>query len=405
VEDIIGRYNPWWFGERDHDIDKWSRMKVKWIPKWIDEISLKPFSLNIVVGPRQVGKTTGIKLLISKLLKTVDSYRVFYFNCDFTPDMNSLRKIIEYYFSIREARGLRRESCYIFLDEIGNVPGWWRVIKGFIDLGLFDRDVLTLTGSSTLRLKGEIELFPGRRGFGRDIVALPLSFKDYAEVFGVKIDLTGRLSDDLVRASIYKSELSKLFNSYISTGGFPLAVNNDPRAEEYYIFSLQGEILRLNKRIELVKGIISSLMEKCPSPVSYSTIGREIGVSYKTVQEYIDALRSLYVLEVALFREGRRVIWRKERKFFFIDPFIANTLSHWTGEKYLESAIYEWIIQSHLYRRFGEVYYYRGKFEIDCIANELKIEVKAGKPHRKYPRNVLIVDEESMPIFLYALGT
>ena len=51
-------------------------------------------------------------------------------------------------------------------------------------------------------------------------------------------------------------------------------------------------------------------------------------------------------------------------------------------------------------RRFGEIYYYRNRYEIDCIAGNLRVEVKAGKPHRRYPRNVEVVDEQSIPEFL-----
>jgi len=39
----------------------------------------------------------------------------------------------------------------------------------------------------------------------------------------------------------------------------------------------------------------------------------------------------------------------------------------------LDSALYEWIVQSHLKRRFGGVYYYRNSLEIDVIAGNLKI--------------------------------
>ncbi|MEM2192313.1 MAG: hypothetical protein QXG38_01710 [Candidatus Hadarchaeales archaeon] len=61
------------------------------------------------------------------------------------------------------------------------------------------------------------------------------------------------------------------------------------------------------------------------------------------------------------------------------------------------------MVQSHLLRRFGEVFYYRNSYEVDCIAGDLKVEVKAGKPHRKYPRNVKILDENTLPIFLAAI--
>lgn len=83
-----------------------------------------------------------------------------------------------------------------------------------------------------------------------------------------------------------------------------------------------------------------------------------------------------------------------------MDAFLAKTLSIWCGEKFLESALYEWLVQSHLLRKFGNVYYYRNSFEIDCIADSLKVEVKLGKPHRKYPKDVMILDETNLPIFL-----
>ena len=39
----------------------------------------------------------------------------------------------------------------------------------------------------------------------------------------------------------------------------------------------------------------------------------------------------------------------------------------------MDRALYEWIVQSHLKRRFGGVYYYRNSYEIDVIAGNLKI--------------------------------
>ncbi|MDT7858863.1 MAG: hypothetical protein RQ930_02340 [Candidatus Aenigmarchaeota archaeon] len=70
--EILSKQNPWWKDkaeiENDEDIRKWKEGKRKWIPSEINEISLKLFSLDFVFGPRQVGKTTLLKLLIKKLL-------------------------------------------------------------------------------------------------------------------------------------------------------------------------------------------------------------------------------------------------------------------------------------------------------------------------------------------------
>jgi predicted AAA+ superfamily ATPase len=55
-------------------------------------------------------------------------------------------------------------GSFIFLDEITFPKEWFRTIKYYIDVGEFRNDVLVLTGSLSMYLKKEVELFPGRRG-------------------------------------------------------------------------------------------------------------------------------------------------------------------------------------------------------------------------------------------------
>jgi predicted AAA+ superfamily ATPase len=57
-------------------------------------------------------------------------------------------------------------------------------------------------------------------------------------------------------------------------------------------------------------------------------------------------------------------------------------------------------VQSHLKRKFGEVFYYRNSYEIDVIAGNLKIEIKSKRAHRNYPKDVIILDENNLPLFL-----
>ena len=68
MKELMAKSNPWWSGEKDVHIEKWKSMKIRWFPEWIEKLSLEPFSLNFVFGFRQLGKTTGIKLLIQKIL-------------------------------------------------------------------------------------------------------------------------------------------------------------------------------------------------------------------------------------------------------------------------------------------------------------------------------------------------
>ena len=398
MHELIIKHNPWWGGQEDVLIKKWKAMGTKWTPNWIQQVSLKPFSLNFVIGPRQTGKSTGIKLLIQELLKENAAESIFYFNCDFIPDTDSFKKLIDAYLDYKRSQSIK--SSFIFLDEITSVPEWWRTIKGYTDLGVFENDVLTVTGSSSIKLKGESELFPGRRGRGKNIMVHPLSFREFLDVHGVKINPTGNLEKDM--KALFKEEdgALKLFSKFVKTGGFPTSINEDPTAEEQFIAAFEGEVLRSKRSLQLMKEVISSVIRKAPSPLSFSTIGRDVGVSYKTVQDYVEILQNLFIMDTAFYSDRKRVVWRKERKFFFTDPFVARTLAWWCGEKYLDSAFYEWLAQSHLLRKFGSVYYFRNSFEIDCIAGDLKIEVKISKPHVRYPKDVLILDAKALPLFL-----
>ena len=82
--------------EEDEDYMKWKGKQIKWVPEILKEIELRPFSLNFIFGPKQVGKTTAIKLLIKKLLdegKRLES--IFFFRCDEIKDYNQKPRPLE----------------------------------------------------------------------------------------------------------------------------------------------------------------------------------------------------------------------------------------------------------------------------------------------------------------------
>jgi len=278
----------------------------------------------------------------------------------------------------------------VFLDEVTTLNEWWRVLRACIDSGFFKDKVLVVTGSASMRLRKHAELFPGRLGKGKYIEVLPLSFPEL-----INILYNGK--------RISTKDLKKAFEIYKSFGGYPISLNRRKDAIADIIRSFEGEISKQGMSVEISFKIISSLLEKIPSALSYQSIGGDIGVSYKTVEVYVEAFKSLYLANVAYWKHDKKVSFRKEKKIFFRDPFILHSFSFWTGTRFLESALYENIIQEHLYRKYGEIYYYKNKYEIDAIAGDLRVEVKAGKPHRRYPKNVIVLGEEEIPRFLLQL--
>jgi len=39
-------------------------------------------------------------------------------------------------------------------------------------------------------------------------------------------------------------------------------------------------------------------------------------------------------------------------------------------------------------------------YEIYVIANDLKIEIKSKRAHKNYPKDVIVLDENNLPLFL-----
>lgn len=130
------RYNPWWIGEEDENFQNWQQKQIKWIPDIIEKITLEPFSLHFLTGPRQVGKTTTIKILIHNLLENGENpHNILYYPCDELINFQELGEILDNFIS----RQISRNSSItiIILDEITFVKEWWRAIKSRIDQNLF----------------------------------------------------------------------------------------------------------------------------------------------------------------------------------------------------------------------------------------------------------------------------
>ena len=384
----ISYMNPWWEGKEDYHVRRWKEQKIRWMPEWVKKLSLEPFSLNFVLGPRQVGKTTGIKLLIHELLKEKEPESVLYINAEILPDYHELSKVLREFERLKEKAGIK--TGYIFLDEASSLEGWWRGVKPLVDAGVLERDIVTITGSSSLKVKRDIELFPGRKGNGKTLEIMPLSFSEYARVMGLR------------NPELHRERTIELFEEYLKTGGFPASINGLPMDD--LLGAYIGEFVRFGKSLEIARETFSAIIRSAPSATSFRALAAMTsGYSYKVIQNYIEFFGELYLLNIAHLKQGNQILYRREKKFFFRDPLLARLFSLWSGAELREDALYEWIVQEHLYRRFGEIYYYRNGYEVDAIAGGMRIEIKAGKAHRRYPKNVKVLEKDEVPFFLLTL--
>ncbi len=388
-----------------NDIEKIKKLPRWWIPNFVEEFKFKPYSLHFLIGPRRVGKTVALELLIDRLLREgLREDSIFYISCDEILDFKELGEILDNYLSFKRER--RIESSLIILDEITFVEEWWRAVKSRIDKGAFKRDVLIISGSASLEILGKKELFVGRRGNGKDIFLLPMKFSEFLRrVFGKESITKDLRSKDFlkgVRANTILN-IKEEFEFYRETGGYANAITKKILGENWEkdVWDwVRGTFLRLDRSEKILRDILEIILSYGPGPFTYRGISKEIDVSPATVIDYIDILEKIFLVKrIYQISPKRRILRRKPFKIIFGDISFYNALLKVLRMERNPGYFLENLVGSNLLKDY-EVYYMRNSVEIDFVVDGVFIEVKAGIRRKK---NVLTVNKDNIMPFLATL--
>ena len=83
----------------------------------------------IILGPRQVGKTTYLKLFIKNLIDSnIDPNDIIYFSCE---PLLTKYDLITLFKEIAEIDN--KSKKYIFLDEVTSILDWEMAVKYFLE--------------------------------------------------------------------------------------------------------------------------------------------------------------------------------------------------------------------------------------------------------------------------------
>lgn len=369
------------FNETDPHLSALAELHYQYSPNWWQHLDPKTPGIYILTGGRQVGKSTSCKLLIKHCLqkKIYTPEQILYLPCDEIFDAKEFSHIIRFFLDSLS----NHETFLLIIDEVTFVKNWDRVIKAIADEGYFKKGLCLLTGSDTLILKEAAMSFPGRRGIAdkTDFHLHPLTFQEYVHL--------------RIPKQAKSKNLAELFDNYLQTGGYLRAINDLAQHGKIlqstfltYEHWIRGDFLKRGKNEDYLLLILRALMTVGVSQISYSTLTQKIGViSKETCIDYCGLLERMDILfDLQAFDQNKKQGFpRKDRKFHFIDPFIAHTIYRWLHrEGYLNSldyhsALVEATVASHCHR-FGKTYYFKGQGEVDVIwllKNQIKaIEVK-----------------------------
>ncbi len=345
---LIYQQNPWWQRpeaiNNDPRIVALNNLPLVWHPPFIDSLDISNDAVHILTGPRQIGKSTSIRFLIQDMLlkKNTPPKNVFLFNCDILNNPRELAEIVMFYLDNVAMPGRK----YIFLDEVTAVENWPNGIKWLIDTGKGAECVYILTGSSSIKLKKSGEFLPGRRGKGRDLSLRPLKFRDYVGL--VKPGVARPLPPEAGFSEIKKyysdlllaaPEFPALFERYCLHGGFLKPMNElhssgliQPETVDIYLSWIRGELAKDKKREHIGRLLLEKMRLSLGTGLSYQAFGEYMDVaSHNTARTYLDFFIDSFIVNEVPFIEisQKRVAWRKNRKYYFSDPFIYWIITNW----------------------------------------------------------------------------
>lgn len=280
--------------------------------------------ITILIGPRQVGKTTLITSLKDGLIaRGVSPSDVYYFNLDVVTDKVLFQKQPDLIQFIKN-RVSGRNKLYLFIDEVQRIENTGLFFKGIYDLHLPVK--LILTGSSSLEIRSKTtEHLTGRK---RLFTLYPLNFSEY--IHANDTDLVPYIDKYYPFA---KAEILTHFENFIIFGGYPkvaletILEKKILLLEEIFSSYIEKDVvgfLRIRDSFafsQLVKIIASQI----GNLFNTESVSRELGMKSQTIRHYLDILEETFIIQrVNPFFNSPTTEIRKMPKLYFFDIGMRN---------------------------------------------------------------------------------
>lgn len=345
------------------------------------EVSFKPIKdkISVFIGMRRTGKTTFLLQQIFNLLKEgISITQIFYANFEddrlMAMDHKVLVDLCDAFYSMYPENHDRH--CYLFFDEIQNVPDWPKVIRRFFDT---KKVSIYLTGSSAKLLSKEIATSLRGRSLSTEI--WPFSFTEF--LLSKKIDYSMPMGKKTYDGFI------KQLSHYLHTGGFPevISMPTDTKnrvLQDYVSAVIMRDIIeRYNiTNIVLIHYMIKSLLKNVGRSFSINKFFNDvktqgIAASKNTLYEYLTYLEDAYLLfSVPIYAKSIRKVQSNPKKIYAIDPGLVGAYTLNISPNY--GHLFENLIFLDLRRTNHEIYYYLTKegYEIDFLSRTPQGEIK-----------------------------
>lgn len=254
----------------------------------------------VILGPRQVGKTTLIKSFLQINEKTL------WLNAD----EQDVQAIFEKPNS-KTFQKLFQGKDLVVIDEAQQIKNIGAKLKLITDE--LPKIQLVISGSSAFELANKVsEPLTGRKW---EYKLYPLSFEELSNHYGIL-------------------EEKRLLNHRLLYGSYPDVVTAQDGEEKEILKELTDSYLykdiliwnRINKSEALTK-LLQALAFQIGNQVSYNELAKTVGVDNQTIESYIQLLEQAFIIfRLGSFNRNLRTELKKSKKIYFYDNGVRNAI-------------------------------------------------------------------------------
>ena len=336
--------------------------------------------IQVVMGPRQVGKSTVVK----QVLKDIDIPYLFY-SADNVPASNS-GWISDCWAAVRSLKANRSwHDIILVIDEIQKIANWSEVVKKEWDFDSFNDiniKVLLLGSSRVLLEKGLSESLAGRF---EEIRMSHWSYQEMKDCFGLTLDQYIFFGGYPGAATLINDE--ERFNHYIQSAIIEATINKDilmdtPISKPALLrqtFELgaaySGELLSLNKMLGSLQDAGNTV-----TLTGYINLLKESGLLCGLQKYSVDnARRKASIPKLQVYNNALKTVYSPI-------SFEQAIIDRKSWGRIFESNIGAYLVSQSFIHHF-EVFYWRERdFEVDYILRKnntlIAIEVKSNAEKR-----------------------
>lgn len=336
--------------------------------------------IQVVMGPRQVGKSTVVK----QVLKDINIPYLFY-SADNVPASNSAW-ISDCWAAVRSLKENKNwNDVVLVIDEIQKIANWSDVVKKEWDQDSFNDiniKVLLLGSSRVLLEKGLSESLAGRF---EEIRMSHWSYQEMKDCFGFTLDQYIFFGGYPGAASLINDE--ERFNHYIQSAIIEATINKDilmdtPISKPALLrqtFELgaaySGELLSLNKMLGSLQDAGNTV-----TLTGYINLLKESGLLCGLQKYSVDnARRKASIPKLQVYNNALKTVYSP---ISFEDAIIDRK----TWGRIFESNIGAYLVSQSFIHHFDVFYWRERDFEVDYILRKnnvlIAIEVKSNAEKR-----------------------